>query len=162
MNQKPLPMERKPSVIAFTALILAVAAVLTTPLAMSKYAATGTGTAGARIAKFAPVITLNSKWPTTAQNKYVYLNNDVALTNYSGMTFTVRNDGETIINATPYLYYVSPANTNVAGTTFTPANADIAPNGGSQLFTMNVGYSASHTVRTGYQVELFVHIEQVD
>ena len=53
MNGKKILSRRQaPPLVPLLALILTVAAVLTAPLAMSKYVATGAGAAGARIAKF--------------------------------------------------------------------------------------------------------------
>ena len=161
MNKKTDRSGQRPPIIGTLALLLTVVAVLTTPLAASKYVATGMGSAGARIAKFDPIITLDSGWPASAQSKYVLLNNGIGLTNYSGRTFTVKNNGETLIRAVPHLYYVGTAN-DVPGVTFSPSGNEVIGMGDTTAFTLNVGYSASHTVGTEYQVELFVHIEQVD
>ena len=56
MKNKPYREEQGPPFVILLALLLIVAFVATTPLAFSKYAAKGTGTAGARIAKWDPSV----------------------------------------------------------------------------------------------------------
>jgi len=163
-------MKRWVSQLTFSSVVRSLAAwmfivvTLTLPLTsstMAKYVATGAGQGRARIAKWDPIITLDSSWPTTAQNKYVLFNDAIGMTDtYNQRTFTVKNNGETVINATPHLYNEGTT-TDALGVTFSPASANIAI-GATQSFTVNIAHSVSRTVRTAYPVELFVHVEQVD
>lgn len=66
MNEKSGRPVQKLPIIGTLALLLAVLAMATTPLALSKYKATGIGGGGARIAKWAPVpsATIAGNWST--------------------------------------------------------------------------------------------------
>lgn len=58
MKSKPNREEQRPPLSVPLALLLVIAFVATTPLAVSKYVATGTGSAGARVAKWDPKATV--------------------------------------------------------------------------------------------------------
>ncbi|MDR0531929.1 MAG: DUF3379 domain-containing protein [Oscillospiraceae bacterium] len=147
-------------IVALAALVLFVITLLTTPFAMSKYYASGSGSASAHIAKFAPSVTLGSGWPATSAKKSVLFNNAIGKTNAWNATFTVNNGGETMIKATPKL--VNTANNAVlSGVTFNPTSADIAV-GGSQSFSMAVAYESSGAAGSETTAELRVDIVQVD
>lgn len=142
-------------------LALTVTAVVTAPLALSRYTAQGLGSARARIASWDPQIALTG-WPATGDQKFVLFNNDINKKNsYTGPSFSVTNNGETLINAKPRLVDAATGNT-LAGVTFNPTNADI-PIGGAVGFTMTVSYSGSgYTLGTEYTAELRVQVDQVD
>lgn len=162
MKQTGLRIKQNLPPLVALVLLLTVIALASTPWVLSRYAATGTGGDAARVAKFAPVITLDSSWPTTTQNKFVLFNQAIGKTQtYSARTFTVTNNGETTIKVVPHLYYAGTKN-DVAGVSFAPASAVLAYNGGAQSFTMSIAYAAGHTVGQEYTVELSVHAEQVD
>jgi len=131
-----------------------------TQIALSKYTSTGQGAANARLAKFDPVVTFSSTWPTTAGNKFVLFNDAIGKTNAYTNTFSIKNNGETLIKATPRL--VNAANGAVfPGVTFSPANSVIGI-GSAVTFTMTVAYDSTLAVATEYTCELRVLVEQVD
>jgi len=89
---------------AVLALLLAIAVLGTTPMAMSKYKSTGIGTAGARIAKFAPVFTA----PSVGGGTYLFTGTGSAT--FSG--FSVTNNGETLVTFTATPMLNTPAGEN--------------------------------------------------
>ena len=112
MNGKKILSRRQaPPLVPLLALILTVAAVLTAPLAMSKYVATGAGAAGARIAKWDIQFTQN---PVTGSTGYfsgtvVGTNHPFTGSNYptqtTTRTFTITNSSEVIADVTIQLRY---------------------------------------------------------
>jgi len=151
-------------VLAVVALLLAVGSLITTPFAWAKYTATATATTGnARVAKFDPVITLGSGWPATTDNKYVLQNSTIGMGSYDGLTFTVENKGETMINVAPSL--VNPTGgAAYPGVTFNSSSGsmNIAP-GQTVIVTMTIGYNTNLVAYAeGNMAELRVAVVQVD
>ena len=99
-----------PPILGTLALLLAVVAVVTTPLAVSKYVATGTGSAGARIAKWDPGLTDAA----AADYEWFYTATGAVISSPASLTrnFTLTNNSEVMANYPLNLYYTtSPSGT---------------------------------------------------
>jgi len=148
-------------VIAVLALLTAVLALASIPMAMAKYKTVGTASASVRIARFNPVITLNEKWPGGDPTKYVLINSRIYMNEYDGMKFTVLNNGETTINVAPRL--VNTAGTAYPQVEFSSGTGSMnIPAGQSIVVTMKIKDDTTFAAYTDYRAELRVDVVQVD